>query len=82
MAARSSKSKPRLPLKEIDEKNKKRIRELNGEFLNHSRYTFTMTNHARRVGGHSGLGPCLGFLNALTMACALCAPACFAADGP
>jgi alkylhydroperoxidase family enzyme len=26
--------KPRLPLKEIDERNKKRIRELNGEFLN------------------------------------------------
>ncbi len=34
MAARSTKSKPRLPLKEIDDKNKKRIRELNGEFLN------------------------------------------------
>ncbi len=32
--AAQSKSKPRLPLKEIDEKNKKRIRELNGEFLN------------------------------------------------
>ena len=29
-----SKIKPRLPLKEIDAKNKKRIRELNGEFLN------------------------------------------------
>jgi alkylhydroperoxidase family enzyme len=29
-----SKIKPRLPLKEIDEKNKQRIRELNGEFLN------------------------------------------------
>jgi hypothetical protein len=29
-----SKIKPRLPLKEIDERNKKRIRELNGEFLN------------------------------------------------
>ena len=34
MAAQSTKSKPRLPLKDIDEKNKKRIRELNGEFLN------------------------------------------------
>src|SRR5207248_536351 len=29
-----SKTKPRLPLKEIDERNKKRILELNGEFLN------------------------------------------------
>ena len=29
-----SKIKPRLPLKEIDDKNKQRIRELNGEFLN------------------------------------------------
>ena len=29
-----SRIKPRLPLKEIDERNKKRIRELNGEFLN------------------------------------------------
>src|SRR5678815_1414838 len=28
------KIKPRLPLKEIDDRNKKRIRELNGEFLN------------------------------------------------
>jgi alkylhydroperoxidase family enzyme len=34
MAAQANKSKPRLPLKEIDETNKKRIRELNGEFLN------------------------------------------------
>ena len=33
MEARS-KGKSRLPLKEIDEKNKQRIRELNGEFLN------------------------------------------------
>lgn len=33
-AKRASKIKPRLPLKEIDERNKKRIRELNGEFLN------------------------------------------------
>lgn len=33
-AKRASKVKPRLPLKEIDERNKKRIRELNGEFLN------------------------------------------------
>ena len=31
---RASKVKPRLPLKEIDERNRKRIRELNGEFLN------------------------------------------------
>jgi alkylhydroperoxidase family enzyme len=30
----ASRIKPRLPLKEIDERNKKRIRELNGEFLN------------------------------------------------
>jgi len=30
----ASKINPRLPLKEIDERNKKRIRELNGEFLN------------------------------------------------
>jgi alkylhydroperoxidase family enzyme len=30
----SNVSKPRLPLKEIDERNKKRIKELNGEFLN------------------------------------------------
>ena len=30
----AAKVKPRLPLKEIDERNKKRIRELNGEFLN------------------------------------------------
>jgi len=29
-----SKTAPRLPLKEIDERNKKRILELNGEFLN------------------------------------------------
>jgi len=29
-----AKTTPRLPLKEIDERNKKRIRELNGEFLN------------------------------------------------
>ena len=29
-----SKVKPRLPLREIDERNRKRIRELNGEFLN------------------------------------------------
>ena len=29
-----AKVKPRLPLKEIDDRNKKRIRELNGEFLN------------------------------------------------
>jgi len=33
-AKRAPKIKPRLPLKEIDERNKKRIRELNGEFLN------------------------------------------------
>ena len=33
-AKRAAKVKPRLPLKEIDERNKKRIRELNGEFLN------------------------------------------------
>jgi len=33
-AKRTAKIKPRLPLKEIDERNKKRIRELNGEFLN------------------------------------------------
>ncbi len=32
--ASQSKINPRLPLKEIDERNKKRIRELNGEFLN------------------------------------------------
>jgi hypothetical protein len=34
MAAQSNKGKSRLPLKDIDEKNKKRIRELNGEFRN------------------------------------------------
>ena len=34
MEAQSSNAKSRLPLKEIDEKNKKRINELNGEFLN------------------------------------------------
>jgi len=34
MEARARKTKPRLPLKEIDDKNKKRIVELNGEFLN------------------------------------------------
>lgn len=34
MEARSQPAKSRLPLKEIDEKNKKRILELNGEFLN------------------------------------------------
>ena len=34
MAAKTGMSKSRLPLKDIDEKNKKRIRELNGEFLN------------------------------------------------
>jgi alkylhydroperoxidase family enzyme len=33
-AAQTSKNKSRLPLKEIDDKNKKRIKELNGEFLN------------------------------------------------
>jgi alkylhydroperoxidase family enzyme len=32
--AKQWKTNPRLPLKEIDERNKKRIRELNGEFLN------------------------------------------------
>lgn len=32
--AAQSKIAPRLPLKEIDDRNKKRIRELNGEFLN------------------------------------------------
>ena len=34
MEAQARKAKPRLPLKEIDEKNKRRIVELNGEFLN------------------------------------------------
>ena len=34
MEARARKTQPRLPLKEIDDKNKKRIVELNGEFLN------------------------------------------------
>ena len=34
MEAQTKKAKPRLPLKEIDDKNKKRIKELNGEFLN------------------------------------------------
>jgi alkylhydroperoxidase family enzyme len=33
-AAVVRKTNPRLPLKEIDDKNKQRIRELNGEFLN------------------------------------------------
>ena len=32
--AKQWKTNPRLPLKEIDDRNKKRIRELNGEFLN------------------------------------------------
>ena len=34
MEARVRKTQPRLPLKEIDDTNKKRIVELNGEFLN------------------------------------------------
>ena len=34
MEASASKGKSRLPLKEIDDKNQKRIVELNGEFLN------------------------------------------------
>ena len=31
---KAGRKSPRLPLKEIDERNKQRIRELNGEFLN------------------------------------------------
>ena len=52
-AAQSGKSKSRLPLKEIDDKNKS-ARELNGEFLNLYR---VLGHHPRSCFRHGSSSP-------------------------